>query len=166
MVRKGRFREDLYYRINVVPISVPPLRERGGDIPLLVEHFLRLYCASNKKPAKQVQPDMMEILENYPWPGNVRELENVIQRLVIMSDGPLDCRASSSTTTFSASAASQEAILIPEEGVNFDEEMQKIEIAYLSAALRRTAGSKAAAARLLRLDSQRMKYLSRKYRLD
>lgn len=165
MVRKGRFREDLYYRINVVPIHVPPLRERKGDIPLLVEHFLRLYCAANKKPVKQVQPEMMEILENYPWPGNVRELENVIQRLVIMSDGPSIAAHSLPQQLLTASAASQEAILIPEGGVDFDDEMRRIEIAYLNAALRRVGGSKAAAARLLHLDRQRMKYLCRKLNL-
>ena len=87
MVRDGRFREDLYYRINVVPITVPPLRERDGDIALLAEHFLRLYCTANQKPPKQLQPEVIEILEHYCWPGNVRELENLVQRLVVMSDG-------------------------------------------------------------------------------
>ena len=165
MVRKGRFREDLYYRINVVPIVVPPLREREGDIALLVEHFLRLYCTSNQKPVKQLQPEMLEILEHYSWPGNVRELENVVQRLVIMSDGLVIAAHNLPQQLLSSSAASQEAILIPEEGVDFDGEMQKIEIAYLNAALRRSDGSKAAAARLLHIDPQRMKYLCRKLSL-
>ena len=165
MVRMGRFREDLYYRINVVPISVPPLRDRQGDIPLLVEHFLRLYCTSNKKPVKQLQPELMEILEAYSWPGNVRELENVVQRLVIMSDGQVVAAHHLPQQLLTSSAASQEAILIPEGGVDFDAEMQKIEIAYLSAALRRTDGKKTAAAHLLRMDPQRMKYLCRKLKL-
>ena len=165
MVRMGRFREDLYYRINVVPISVPRLRDRQGDIPLLVEHFLRLYCTSNKKPVKQLQPELMEILETYSWPGNVRELENVVQRLVIMSDGPVIAAHHLPQQLLTSSAASQEAILIPEGGVDFDAEMQKIEIAYLSAALRRTDGKKTAAAHLLRMDPQRMKYLCRKLKL-
>jgi DNA-binding NtrC family response regulator len=165
MVRMGRFREDLYYRINVVPISVPRLRDRQGDIPLLVEHFLRLYCTSNKKPVKQLQPELMEILEAYSWPGNVRELENVVQRLVIMSDGQVVAAHHLPQQLLTSSAASQEAILIPEGGVDFDAEMQKIEIAYLSAALRRTNGKKTAAARLLRMDPQRMKYLCRKLKL-
>jgi len=165
MVRMGRFREDLYYRINVVPISVPPLRDRQGDIPLLVEHFLRLYCTSNKKPVKQLQPELMEILEAYSWPGNVRELENVVQRLVIMSDSPVIAAHHLPQQLLTSSAASQEAILIPEGGVDFDAEMQKIEIAYLNAALRRTNGKKTAAAHLLRMDPQRMKYLCRKLKL-
>ena len=165
MVRKGRFREDLYYRINVVPIVVPPLRERKGDVAVLVEHFLRLYCTANQKPAKQLQPEVLEILENYSWPGNVRELENVVQRLVIMGDGPVIAAVHLPQQLLSSTAASQEAILIPEEGVDFDAEMEKIEIAYLNAALRRSDGSKSAAARLLRIDPQRMKYLCRKLEL-
>ena len=164
-VRKGRFREDLYYRINVVPIVVPPLREREGDLPLLVHHFLRIYCASAKKPVKRVQPDVMEILEDYPWPGNVRELENIVQRLVLMNDGPVITPEQLPQNLLACSTASQEAILIPEDGVDFDSEMQRIELAYLNAALRRTDGKKSAAADLLRLDSQRMKYLCRKFKL-
>jgi DNA-binding NtrC family response regulator len=164
-VRKGRFREDLYYRINVVPIVVPPLREREGDLPLLVHHFLRIYCASAKKPVKRVQPDVMEILEDYPWPGNVRELENIVQRLVLMNDSPVITPEQLPQNLLACSTASQEAILIPEDGVDFDSEMQRIELAYLNAALRRTDGKKSAAADLLRLDSQRMKYLCRKFKL-
>jgi DNA-binding NtrC family response regulator len=165
MVRKGRFREDLYYRINVVPIVVPPLREREGDLPLLVDHFLRIYCASAKKPVKRVQPDVMEILEDYPWPGNVRELENIVQRLVVMNDGSVITAEQLPESLLSCSAASHEAILIPEDGVDFDSEMQRIELAYINAALRRAGGKKSAAAGLLRLDSQRMKYLCRKFKL-
>jgi DNA-binding NtrC family response regulator len=165
LVRKGRFREDLYYRINVFPIIVPPLREREGDLPLLADHFLHIYCASAKKPVKRVAPDVMEILEDYPWPGNVRELENIVQRLVLMSDGPVITPEQLPQNLLVCSSASQEAILIPEDGVDFDSEMQRIELAYLSAALRRTGGKKSAAASLLRLDSQRMKYLCRKFKL-
>jgi DNA-binding NtrC family response regulator len=166
MVKKGRFREDLYYRINVVPISVPPLREREGDVALLVEHFLRLYCTANQKPTKQLQPEVMEILENYSWPGNVRELENVVQRLVLMSDGSTITAHHLPQQLVYSTAVSQEAILIPEEGVDFDAEMERIEIAYLNAALRRTGGKKSAAAALLHIDSQRMKYLCRKLKIE
>jgi len=162
LVKKGRFREDLYYRIHVVPIAVPPLRDREGDVPLLVEHFLRIYCTSNKKPVKQLQPEVMQILEDYPWPGNVRELENVVQRMVVMNDGPVIAAHHLPQQLLYSSTASQEAILIPEEGVDFDSEIERIQTAYLNAALRRTAGKKSAAAQLLRIDRQRMKYLCRK----
>jgi len=165
-VRKGRFREDLYFRINVVPILVPPLREREGDVALLVDHFLRIYCASAKKPLKTLNPDVLEILEDYPWPGNVRELENIVQRLVVMNDKPTITAEHLPQNLLYSSTASQEAILIPEAGVDFDAEMQRIEVAYLSAALRRTGGKKTAAAALLQIDSQRMKYLCRKHRIE
>jgi DNA-binding NtrC family response regulator len=165
LVRKGRFREDLYYRINVVPVVVPPLRDRAGDVPLLIDHFLRVYCAASKKPLKSVQPDVLEILEEYPWPGNVRELENLVQRLVVMVSGSTITPENLPQNLLQHSASGQEAILIPEAGVDFDAEMERIEIAYLNAALRRTGGRKSAAAALLRLDGQRMKYLCRKLKL-
>jgi DNA-binding NtrC family response regulator len=165
LVKKGQFREDLYYRINVVPIVVPPLRERDGDVALLVDHFLRNYCAAAKKPLKAVQPEVLEILEEYPWPGNVRELENLIQRLVVMISGPNITAEHLPQNLLENSASGQEAILIPEDGVDFDAEMERIEIAYLTAALRRTGGKKSAAAALLRLDGQRMKYLCRKLKI-
>ncbi len=163
MVKIGRFREDLYYRINVVPIALPPLRERTGDIPLLVDHFLRIYCAANNTPLKRLDPEVMHILEEDAWPGNVRELENLVQRLVLMVDGPTIKIHHLPQRLIYNSAASQESMLIPEGGVAFDEEIAKIEMAYLTAALRRTEGSKIAAARLLRVDKQRMHYLCRKY---
>jgi DNA-binding NtrC family response regulator len=162
LVRQGRFREDLYYRINVVPIFVPPLRDRDGDLPLLVDHFMRIYCTANNKPMKQLEPEALEIMEDYAWPGNVRELENVIQRLVLMSNGVVIRPSHLPQQLLYSSSASQEAILIPEEGVDFDAEMERIELAYLNAALRRTGGRKTAAAALLRIDPQRMKYLCRR----
>jgi two-component system response regulator PilR (NtrC family) len=165
LVKKGRFREDLYYRINVVPVTVPPLRDRDGDVPLLADHFLRIYCAASKKPLKSMQPDVLETLEDYPWPGNVRELENLIQRLVVMVTGPNITVEHLPQHLLQHSASGQEAMLIPEEGVDFDAEMGRIEVAYLSAALRRTGGKKSAAAMLLRVDTQRMKYLCRKFQL-
>jgi DNA-binding NtrC family response regulator len=165
-VRRGRFREDLYFRINVVPIFIPPLRERGGDIALLFDHFLRVYCAASKKPLKSVRPDVLEILEDYKWPGNVRELENLIQRLVIVNDSSTITAENLPQNLLYSSTASQEAILIPDGGVEFDAEMQRIEVAYITAALRRTSGRKSAAAALLQIDPQRMKYLCRKHHID
>jgi len=165
-VHKGRFREDLYFRINVVPIFVPPLREREGDLAILLDHFLRIYCASAKKPLKSLKPDVLEILEDYSWPGNVRELENIVQRLVVMVSAQEITLEHLPQHMLQHSAASQEAILIPEAGVDFDVEMEKIEVAYLNAALRRTGGKKTAAATLLHIDPQRMKYLCRKHRIE
>jgi DNA-binding NtrC family response regulator len=164
-VHAGRFREDLYYRIHVIPIVLPPLREREGDIALLVDHFLRFYSAANNLPMRTIDLEALEVLEDYHWPGNVRELENLMQRLVLMVPGPNIAVKHLPQGILYTSSAKQESLLIPEEGLSFDEEMARIEVAYLQAALRRTGGKKSAAAALLRIDGQRMKYLCRKYGL-
>jgi two-component system nitrogen regulation response regulator GlnG len=88
LVQQRQFREDLYYRLNVVPINLLPLRERREDIPLLIDHFLQKTCAELDITLKQVEPGVMERLAAYSWPGNVRELENVIKRAVILSSDP------------------------------------------------------------------------------
>jgi transcriptional regulator with PAS, ATPase and Fis domain len=165
MVHAGRFREDLYYRIHVVPIHLPPLRDRSGDIALLCEHFLQVHCAANGFPVKHLAHDALQVFEEHTWPGNVRELDNLIQRLVVTVRG-LEIRASHLPPNLLAqSEAQQERILLPEEGTHFDEEIASLEIALLTTALKRTQGGKAAAARLLHLDGQRIKYLCRKYSL-
>ena len=85
MVEAGKFREDLYYRLTVIPIDSPPLRERKSDIPLLVEKFLERFCASKKREIRGVDDEALECLKRYGWPGNVRELENVVERMVILA---------------------------------------------------------------------------------
>jgi two-component system nitrogen regulation response regulator NtrX len=85
-VERGQFREDLFFRLNVVPIHVPPLRERPEDIPLLVEHFLRLYCLREERPPVEVAPEVLDRLQRHDWPGNVRELRNTLERMAILSD--------------------------------------------------------------------------------
>ncbi len=84
-IEAGRFRDDLYYRLNVVPIYLPALRERTDDVPLLVEFFLRKYAEINKKPIPGVTPDVLEALKRYSWPGNVRELQNYVERAIVLS---------------------------------------------------------------------------------
>jgi two-component system nitrogen regulation response regulator NtrX len=86
-IREGRFREDLFYRINVIPLHVPPLRERKEDIPLLTDHFIRQFCRENGKRLKSISPEALKLLQRYDWPGNVRELRNIIERLIIMVEG-------------------------------------------------------------------------------
>jgi DNA-binding NtrC family response regulator len=164
-VKAGRFREDLYYRIQVIPIFLPPLRERRGDIPLLVDHFFRLYCAANDAPTKRLAPEVMEVFEQHDWPGNVRELENLVQRLVLMTDQQTIELGHLPQQLLVTSTTTQEAMLIPEGGIDFDHELERIEAAFLNAALRRTSGKKVAAAQLLRINTQRMKYLCRKHGL-
>ncbi len=88
MVREGRFREDLFYRLNVITIELPPLRQRREDIPLLVQFFLKKYAEENDRPVRRITPEALRPLMSYSWPGNVRELENVIERAVVLSSGP------------------------------------------------------------------------------
>ena len=88
-IARGNFREDLFYRLNVVPFVVPPLRERAEDVPLLAEHFLREFCSSYGRKPKQLTPEALKVLTAYGWPGNVRELKNLIERIVIMNSQPL-----------------------------------------------------------------------------
>ena len=87
LVKKGAFREDLFYRLNVIAIGVPPLRERGDDILLLAKHFVARFSEEAGKPLSHFSDNALHVLRNYYWPGNVRELENVVQRLVVMTDG-------------------------------------------------------------------------------
>lgn len=89
MVEAGTFREDLYYRLNVINLIVPPLRDRPEDIPLLVEHFVRKYCEENGRPEYPVRPEALRVLMDYGWPGNVRELENVVERAVVLATSPV-----------------------------------------------------------------------------
>ncbi len=165
LARTGKFREDLYYRIHVIPIQLPSLRDRIGDIPLLCEYFLQIHCTANGIPLKQISADALAALEEHTWPGNVRELENLIQRLIITTRheeiGPADLPS----RVLEHSVAVQEAILLPEDGTDFDSQVRQLEIALLTTALRRAQGSKTAGARLLNVDVQKMKYLCRKYSL-
>jgi DNA-binding NtrC family response regulator len=165
-VHEGRFREDLYYRIHVVPLFVPPLRERADDIPLLVEYFVNVHSTANRLPAKRVTDDAMQALKAYSWPGNVRELENLIQRLVVMTDGdeialkniPRDVRESSGLV-------GRRRARLPSAGFKLEEEVLAFEKQWIESALQEAGGVKSAAAKLLGLNKDRMKYLCRKHGL-
>ena len=87
MVEKGTFREDLYYRLNVVNIQIPPLRDRRADIPLLVDYFIKKYCTSMNKPPASIDPSALKRLQEFNYPGNIRELENMIERAIVVGDG-------------------------------------------------------------------------------
>jgi DNA-binding NtrC family response regulator len=165
-VAKGQFREDLYYRICVVPITVPPLRERVEDIPLLVNYFLQVCCAANHTPFKQVEDAAMRALEEYPWPGNVRELENVVQRMVLMSRGNvIRVKDLPPVVPGNPQAAGPDHFHIPANGVELDQQVAKYERQWLQVALAQAGGVKARAAHLLGLNRDRIKYLCRKHRL-
>ena len=118
MVKEGTFREDLYYRLNVVPVRLPPLRARGEDVPLLAQHFVRQSCEANGVPVKTLGQDCVRILMNYSWPGNIRQLENAMEHAVAMSGSeghitparlPVEIRQPSRSRP-------TPAVLIPEKG--------------------------------------------------
>ncbi len=166
MVRQGRFREDLYYRIHVVPIFLPPLRERVEDIPLLIDYFVRLYCAANQLPARKVADDALQGLKSYSWPGNVRELENVVQRLILMTDGDLiSLKDLPAEIAQAASADRRGRIRLTGSGIDLDKEIEAYEKRWVEAALEQAKRVKTEAARLLGVDKNRINYLCRKYNL-
>jgi len=157
LVKEGKFREDLYYRLNVVPIHVPPLRERKEDIPLLIEHFLRTY---NSKYGKNVRlsPEAVEILIEYSWPGNIRELENTVERLVVMNDGTVK------STDLPPHILARKRT----EGESFDlpSKIQATEREKIIEALERTGYVKSRAAKLLGYTLRQLDYRIKKYRIE
>jgi DNA-binding NtrC family response regulator len=166
MVRQDRFREDLYYRIHVVPIFVPALRERVEDIPVLAEYFVSVYCAANSLAAKPIADDAMQALKRYSWPGNVRELENAIQRLVIMTDGDaITLKDLPAEIVAAGGRDSRNRFRLPASGISLDKEIEAFEKRWLQESLQQAKQNKSEAARLLGVDRNRLNYLCRKYDL-
>jgi len=151
MVASGKFREDLYYRINVIQVDLPSLREREGDIPLLVDYFIRKYEEENDKQISKVDPELMTAIESYPWPGNVRELENVIERAVVLSrDGLID--KSLLPRNFQKKTSSLfDNMPDLDQGINFQEQIQMFERTLISKAMEKSNGVQKKAAQLLGL---------------
>src|SRR5208283_28373 len=115
-----------------IPIDLPPLRNRSGDIPLLCEYFLHVHCLANGLPVKRIANDALSVLEDHSWPGNVRELENLVQRLVVTVRGDEIGVSQLPPRVLAQSIAAQEAILLPAEGADFDEEISRLEVALLT----------------------------------
>jgi two-component system response regulator PilR (NtrC family) len=163
-IKGGRFREDLFYRLNVFPIHIPPLRERKEDIPLLVVHFLK---KASKIP-KRVSPDAMRVLIDCPWKGNVRELENIIERVALLvdkqeislSDLPLEI-----TAIAGIGGETGDPLEFSGNGVNLDSIIEEIEKKYILKALERTNGVKTEAAKLLNLTFRSFRHRLQKYGL-
>ena len=160
-VRQGAFREDLYYRLAVVPIELPPLRDRREDILQLAQHFIRKYNEENSRHISEtVPPDVLALLEAYNWPGNVRELENVIERAVVIAPGreitrqclPRDI-AEPQRAAEAAASAGGGASLDVSRGVNFYDEVRRFEIDLIRRALEQTGGHQSRSARLLGMNA-------------
>ena len=158
MVEEGKFREDLYYRLNVVNITLPPLRERTADIPVLAAAFLKELAKENRKDVRDISPDAMDLLTSFPWPGNVRELRTAIEHGVVMSSGsklmlrhlPASLRGAPLILPGSR-AASGEPLPPPKKASPFPESLnlQDTESRFVREALRRSGENRSAAARLL-----------------
>jgi two-component system, NtrC family, response regulator PilR len=170
-VAEGRFREDLFYRINVIPIVLPPLRERREDIPLLAEHFLGKYASQMEKPVNAISRPALDLLQKHDWPGNIRELENVIERAVALESTPSvqpeslppAVRGGSPRLTAAQSNLGHE--LLPAEGLDLEARVQEIERGYIAQALERANGVQVKAAELLGMTFRSFRYYVKKYNL-
>ena len=153
LVKDGNFREDLYYRLHVIPITLPPLRDRKEDVPLLARHFVQKSCRSNNLPPRTLTQDAMRALMNYSWPGNIRQLENAIEHAVAMTgqDSEIQARALPEDISQPASSLLLPTVAIPDEGINFTQVVSQLERELIVRCLEKTGGNKRQAARLLQL---------------
>jgi DNA-binding NtrC family response regulator len=175
-VRQGTFREDLYYRLSVVPIELPPLRDRREDILPLIQHFIRKYNEENgRQVTEHIAPDVLALLEAYSWPGNVRELENTVERAVVIAPGPeitIQClrpeisdpqQAMASDSRTGSSGTSNLDI---GRGVNFYDEVRRFEIDLIRRALEQTGGHQSRAARLLGMNATTLNSKIKTYNIN
>lgn len=158
-ISAGRFREDLYYRLNVVPLHIPPLRERKEDIPLFVEHFLKKFSFAERK----VSPQVMRLFVEYPWKGNVRELGNVIERIALLTDKDEITVEDVPHEILMFSEDAKHVSVLTKEGIYLDHLIEDIEKKYLLNALEITDGNKTEAARLLNLSFRSFRHRLSKY---
>jgi transcriptional regulator with PAS, ATPase and Fis domain len=163
LVRERAFREDLFYRLNVIPVHLPALRERREDIPLLAQHFLERFSREMKKKVARISSEVMQRLVRYPWPGNVRELENVIERAVALetTETILIERLPEPVHAGDPPGPSQLT-----EGFKLDEHVRSVELGLVRRALDQAAGDRAAASRLLGITTRSLRYLIQKYGLS
>ncbi|MFP3868294.1 MAG: sigma-54-dependent transcriptional regulator [Desulfobacteraceae bacterium] len=153
LVKQGRFREDLYYRLNVIPIKIPPLRERTSDVPLLVKYFLTEFAQKKGKTIKGFTPEAMNLLIRYNWPGNVRELENILERLVILADKEyLDVQDLPERCLAPSPETQPQPLDFPEDGIQLNEAVSEFERQLIIRALNKTGWVKNQAAQLLHLN--------------
>jgi two-component system, NtrC family, response regulator HydG len=158
-VARGRFREDLYFRLNVVTITLPPLRERDGDVPLLIEHFLRVHSAAGRKP-KKFSPSAIRMALNYDWPGNVRELENAVQRAVVLTRGET-IFPEQLPAKVQASASDREGAAL-----TGGRTMREVERDTIIKTLRQTDGNRTHAAKILGISRRTLQNKIKEYDID
>ncbi len=159
-VREGKFREDLYYRLGVMPITLPPLRERVGDVALLVDHFVRAFNREFKKNVKSVTPAAVKALDGYSWPGNVRELRNAVERAMLLAE--TDVLGPDQFSMLAAPTPITAGFTLPAEGVN----LELLERDLVVQALQRAQGNQTQAAQLLGMNRDQIRYRLEKFGLD
>jgi two-component system response regulator PilR (NtrC family) len=169
MIAAGAFREDLYYRVSVIPILVPPLRERREDIELLANHFLKKYANAAQKSILRIRPESLETLRNFDWPGNVRQLENTIERAVALETGEelhVDLEADqprARAAAVSSNGHHPHAPSVSAEGVDFEKYVAQIERSLIESALQQSGGVQTRAAELLKVSYRSFRHLLKKY---
>ncbi len=161
-IQEGTFREDLYYRLNVVSVTIPPLRERSGDISLLVNHFIRKHADLSAVRTESVAPEVLERLSVWPFPGNVRELENLVERAVVLAEGP-ELKPDDFPPQLFQDAPAR---IADSEGSGLEEQVANLEISLIRDALQKNNGNKSAAARDLGLSERAIRYKMKKYSLS
>ncbi len=164
-IRAGSFREDLFYRINVIPITLPPLRQRREDIALLVEHFITKYSKTLGVPQKRISADAMRLIEKYNWPGNVRELENVIERMIALEASDVLTTKSLPEHVLLGGAIPDMTFELPPDGISLENHLEGIGKFFMLKALERSGGVQTQAAELLRMSFRSFRYYAKKYDL-
>jgi two-component system response regulator PilR (NtrC family) len=164
-IREGTFREDLFYRINVIPITLPPLRHRREDIPLLVDHFIEKFCGRLEVSRKRISSDAMRAIEKYHWPGNVRELENVVERMIALEPADLLSTKSLPEHVLLGGRLPDASFELPSEGLSLEEHLEAITKVFMLKALERCGGVQTQAAELLRMSFRSFRYYAKKYDL-
>lgn len=163
-IEEGNFREDLFYRLNVIAFEMPPLRKRKEDIPLLVSHFLKKYCLTMRRKTKRIPPEVMKIFESYPWPGNVRELENVMERIVAIEERETITEESLPAELLSPHKKTETKFLL-QPGFNLYEHLDDISQNYIRQALEASEGNLRETAGLLGINYRSLRYLIEKHGL-
>ena len=163
-ISKGDFREDLYYRLNVIFFEMPPLRKRKEDLPLLVSHFLQKFCKQMGRKMKRIAPEVMKVFESYPWPGNVRELENVIERIVAIEERETITEESLPADLLKLQEESESKYMF-QPGFNLNQYLDDVSKNFVREALDATGGSLKEAANLLGVNYRSLRYLLEKYDL-
>jgi two-component system response regulator PilR (NtrC family) len=166
MIAQKTFRKDLFYRLNVIKIELPPLRRRKEDIPLLVKHFAEIYARENNKEVEGVSEDVYEILESYDWPGNIRELENLIERAVVFSSSKIITRESLPPFLLRKEAAPEGWFVAPDESLDLRERTQSFQRKIILTALKKTKGVQKQAAKLLGVKPTTLNEMIKRLQID